>query len=518
MNQPALGETVSNLDRKPYGAYGKLSGHWDLPSVSLAFLRIQRDPFAPPSRCRITVGPDVAALPQRILASTEARVGAACLMARRLGAAAASMPRGMGSGNSGRVDVIDLEQLVLDQTGVRLREDGTVVALLGIGLPARGRRILGGEARTLLTETLPRIVHQTLTGEAYQGGELEHAAMVNEDASALRRQLSSSGLVSFVADDSVLPRRSGVDQRPMDRSRAVSTRAPDSLAVTLTRPNGPPLRGLGIPAGVTLIVGGGYHGKSTLLEALVRGVYNHAPDDGREFVVTVPNAVAVPAEDGRAITGVDISDFIGDLPDGQDTRSFTTRNASGSTSQAAGMAEAVEAGATAVLIDEDTAATNFLIRDRRMQALVPKEREPITPLIDRVHSLHTEHGISTILVVGGSGDYFDVADTVIGMDAYRPRDLTGEAREVARRFDSRRVAEASGPARLEGRRTVDPASLDAIRRGERAPEPAACRASNGDQRPSTCPGSRPSSYPPRPGRWCRPCCSSGNSVSGSRRT
>jgi predicted ABC-class ATPase len=371
----------------------------------------------------------------------------------------------MGSGNSGRVDVIDLEQLVLDQTGVRLREDGTVVALLGIGLPARGRRILGGEARTLLTETLPRIVRQTLTGEAYQGGELEHAAMVNEDASALRRQLSSSGLVSFVADDSVLPRRSGVDQRPMDRSRAVSTRAPDSLAVTLTRPNGPPLRGLGIPAGVTLIVGGGYHGKSTLLEALVRGVYNHAPDDGREFVVTVPNAVAVPAEDGRAITGVDISDFIGDLPDGQDTRSFTTRNASGSTSQAAGMAEAVEAGATAVLIDEDTAATNFLIRDRRMQALVPKEREPITPLIDRVHSLHTEHGISTILVVGGSGDYFDVADTVIGMDAYRPRDLTGEAREVARRFDSRRVAEASGPARLEGRRTVDPASLDAIRRG-----------------------------------------------------
>ena len=453
------------MDRKPYGAYRSLSGLWNVGSFELEFLRIQRDPFAPPSRCRIRIAPADALIPTRVLASHEARVGAACLMARHLARGAAKLQRIRGSGNSGRLSVIDLEQLVLHQTAVQIGEDGSVEARFGVGLPAQGRRILGREAEGLLAETLPALATRSLTGSGFSEDELEAAARLNEDATALRGQLRSNGLVAFVADGALLPRRSGVDQRPMAPSQAVRFTAPDTLAATLERPNGPPLRGLGIPAGVTLIVGGGYHGKSTLLEALVRGVYNHTPGDGREYVVAVGDAVAVPAEDGRAIAGVDISDFIADLPGGQTTEAFATQNASGSTSQAAGIAEAVEAGASALLIDEDTAATNFLIRDRRMQALIPKSREPITPLIDRVKSLHADHGVSTILVVGGSGDYFDVADTVIGMDAYRPVDLTEAARDVAARYDAKRAQEAPGPAALRVGRAVDPASMANEKRG-----------------------------------------------------
>ncbi|RMH11772.1 MAG: ATPase, partial [Gemmatimonadetes bacterium] len=294
---------------------------------------------------------------------------------------------------------------------------------------------------------------------------LEHA-LVNEDAEALRAQLRPAGLVAFVADGAMLARRSGVDDRPLEGAEAVPFRAPDALRVTLEAPNAGPVTGMGVREGVTLIVGGGYHGKSTLLRALERGVYNHRPGDGREFVVTVPDAVKVRAEDGRAVGGVDISPFIGTLPGGRDTRAFTTPNASGSTSQAAAILEAVEVGATLLLVDEDTAATNFMIRDRRMQELVPAAAEPITPFVDRVRELYERWGVSSVLVIGGSGDYLDVADTVVGMRDYRAADLTAEARRVASRVPTGRRPEA--PAPLAGRpaRVVEPGSLDP-RRGRR---------------------------------------------------
>lgn len=71
---------------------------------------------------------------------------------------------------------------------------------------------------------------------------------------------------------------------------------------------------MGIPEGVTLIVGGGFHGKSTLLQALERGVYHHIAGDGREMVITRQDAVKVRAEDGRNIEKVNISAFINNLP------------------------------------------------------------------------------------------------------------------------------------------------------------------------------------------------------------
>jgi predicted ABC-class ATPase len=206
---------------------------------------------------------------------------------------------------------------------------------------------------------------------------------------------------------------------------------PDSLAIVLETPNSGPLRGLAVPQGVTLIVGGGYHGKSTLLSVLALGVYDHVPTDGRERCVTEPDAVTIRAEDGRSVRGVDLRPFISHLPLGRATDRFDTEDASGSTSQAAAIVEALEAGAHALFIDEDTAATNFMIRDARMRRLIPAEQEPITPYLDRVRQLFGEEGVSSVLVLGGAGDYLDVADTVIQMDAYVPRDVSARAREVA---------------------------------------------------------------------------------------
>jgi predicted ABC-class ATPase len=282
----------------------------------------------------------------------------------------------------------------------------------------------------MLLEELPRVVESALFYANLDGQRVQQHVDSVEDQDALRQWLDEAGLVAFVVDQALLPRASGVDDRPLAQG-ALPFVAPDALARRVTLPNTGEVRGLGIPHGITLIVGGGFHGKSTLLQALERGVYNHIPGDGRERVATLADAVKVRAEDGRAIARVNISPFIDNLPFGRDTVAFTTENASGSTSQAANIIEALECGTRLLLIDEDTSATNFMIRDARMQALVAKDKEPITPFIYRVRELYDQHGVSSVIVMGGSGDYFDVADSVIMMDAYEPRDVTPEARALA---------------------------------------------------------------------------------------
>ncbi|TVP78198.1 MAG: ATPase, partial [Gemmatimonadales bacterium] len=322
---------------------------------------------------------------------------------------------------------------------------------------------LGLEAADLLTEALPAWAHDTLRKGAHDPDELRRHADASEDQAALRNGLAHRGLVAFVANGSILPRRTGVDDRPLRGEGVRPFRSPPSLEVELPRPCGPPVKGMGIPEGITLITGGGYHGKSTLLSALARGVWNHRPGDGRELVVTRPDAVALRAEDGRSVTAVDISAFIDGLPDGTDTTRFTTPDASGSTSQAAALSEALEAGSRLLLLDEDTSASNLLVRDRRMQALIPREREPITPLVDRIRGLRDELDVSFLLVAGGSGDWLDVADTVVSMESWLPVDRTAEARQVAREHPTGRSWEAEGPATLPRPRHLDPTSIDPSR-------------------------------------------------------
>ena len=424
----ALVRDLLRIDGRPYGHYRDLRGRrYALASGALTFEHVQGDPFAAPSRLRVDIPAEVLRLPAWARAGRDARRAAADFLQRVLYPALDRAAGGAGSGRSGLLEIAATGQEVLDRTGVAVDAEGGARVRLCAGLPAAGRRILGRAAAELLARRLDSALRGVV-------GRLDFDALrthvqVVEDQVALRAQLHQRELIAFLAEGSMLPRRSGADPRPL--AAALPLRVPAALAVELQAPHAGTLRGFGIRAGVTLIVGGGYHGKSTLLQALALGVYDHLPGDGRERCVSAEELVSVRAEDGRAVRGVCLTPFIGALPLGRDTSFFDSDDASGSTSQAAAIVEALEAGATGLLIDEDTAATNFMIRDARMRRLVPGEHEPITPFIDRVRQLWEERGVSSVLVVGGAGDYLDVADSVIRMDAYQPRDVTARAREVA---------------------------------------------------------------------------------------
>ncbi len=422
-----LAQELRRIDRRPYGYYKDLAGRaYPAGAFSVGFDHVQGDPFAAPSRLRVEVTPEMIDLPKWARSGPDSRRATADHIQRLLLRALAGARRKSGSGRSGLLEIATVGQEVLERTGVRVNDDGGLRIRLSAGLPAAGRRILAREAEMLLLDRLPEALERVFTNLDREVLRIHVHAI--EDQVGLRADLREKGLVGFLAEGSCLPRRSGADDRPM--KDAVPLEVPESLAIELEAPHAGRLRGLAISEGVTLVVGGGYHGKSTLLSGLALGVYDHVPGDGRERCVTIADAVTIRAEDGRSVRGVDLRPFIGELPLGRRTDRFDTDDASGSTSQAAAIVESLEVGARALLVDEDTAATNFMIRDTRMRRLVPADQEPITPYIDRVRQLSGEQGVSSVLVVGGAGDYLDVADTVIQMEVYRPRDVTRSAREV----------------------------------------------------------------------------------------
>ncbi len=424
-----LRATLDRIDRKGYGAYKDLTGSYDLGPFTLFIDRVQRDPFAPPSLVRVrTTGNGFDPI---LFENPVRRVAFEDFLTRCVEAAIHEVVRGnRGSGGSGRVEVQRPSQVVVPRTSMVVGPDH-VEARMAVGLPARGRTVDARAARAVLLEELPEVARRALTPGGVEEGTARGHVETVEDARYLRGLLPGLGLVAFVADGAVLPRESGASDRPL-REDAVTFRSPKEFRVSVDLPNRGRISGMGVPEGVTLVAGGGFHGKSTLLSALSWGVYDHVPGDGREFVVARGDAVKVRAEDGRSVSGVDISAMIGDLPGGRRTEDFSTPNASGSTSQAANIAEALEVGTSLLLVDEDTSATNFMIRDERMRELV--RREPISPFIDLVRPLYRSLGVSTVVVVGGVGDYLDVADRVILLEDYVPSDATNRARDVTRRF------------------------------------------------------------------------------------
>jgi predicted ABC-class ATPase len=458
-----LGATLDRIDRKGYGAYRDLSGTHDLGHFVLFMDRVQRDPFAPPSLIRIRT--KVNPFDPTLFGNSVRRVAFEDFLTRSVEREIRRVVRGnRGSGGSGRVEIQRASQVVLPRTSMVV-EPGYVEARMAVSLPAQGRSVDASAARTVLLEELPEVVRRGLDPAPEGGVDVERAKLhveSVEDADHLRGLLPGLGLVAFVADGAVLPRESGASDRPL-RDVAVPFGSPEEHRVEVELPNKGVVSGMGVAEGVTLVVGGGFHGKSTLLSALSWGVYDHVPGDGRELVVTRGDAVKVRAEDGRSVSGVDISAMIGDLPGGRSTKVFSTPNASGSTSQAANIAEAIEVGTSLLLVDEDTSATNFMIRDERMRELV--RREPISPFIDLVRPLHRSLGVSTVVVVGGVGDYLDVADRVILLEDYAPSDATPLSREVTKRFPLRAplTQRAVRPPR---ERAIDTSSIN-LRRGKR---------------------------------------------------
>ncbi len=438
----SLEQRLLAIDRRGYPAYKDLAGEYTFPGFVLYLDHVQGDPFASPSLLRARVPQKQAAFPPELFSTPVRRVALQDYLTRQFAAAIRRFVKGnRGTGKSGMVGVDVGGQEILDRTSCLVTEQFAEIRFAA-GLPAAGRSVLAGEAVAMFYQEIPKLVQASLYYSTLDRDAVRRHVEVAEDAEALRGQLEANGLVAFVADGAILPRESGISPRPMPSAQAVPFASPPELKVELSAPNRGRVSGMGIPAGITVIVGGGYHGKSTLLSALEMGVYDHIPGDGREYVVSRADAVKIRAEDGRRVEKVNISPFISNLPFQKDTTAFSTDNASGSTSQTANIVEALEAGSKLLLMDEDSCATNFMIRDEKMQRLVPKAKEPITPYIDQVQNLYRELGVSTILVMGGSGDYFEVADTVIFMDGYVPRVVTDRAREIAAHDPNPRVPEA----------------------------------------------------------------------------
>lgn len=419
---------LKSIDHKGYPAYKSLAGSYDFTDYILSIDHVQGDPFASPSRLSIYVSRRRAAFPAQYLDTLHKRRALADYVLRAFGRAIGRFTfQAGGSGKSGLIGVSRPGQEVLARSACEFT-DRDLVVRFEVGFPAAGRTVLAGELQKILFDYLPKCAASSLMYRALPAKEVENAVFLSEDQLYIRENLEKLGLVAFVADGSVLPRESGVSDRPMQK--AIPFKAPDSLAVTLDLPHRGRVRGMGVPKGITLIAGGGYHGKSTLLKALERGVYDHIAGDGREYVITDDTAVKLRAEDGRKITNADISLFINDLPNGADTRRFSTLDASGSTSQAAAIVESIEAESRLFLIDEDTSATNFMVRDALMQQVVSKNKEPITPFLERARDLYEKAGISTILVIGSCGSYFYIADTVLQMDSYRALDITKQVADI----------------------------------------------------------------------------------------
>lgn len=431
--QDDLRKLLLSIDHRGYPAYKDTRGKWSYGNYILSIDHVQGDPFASPSNVSVIVPGRTARFPAEYMESQHRLTTLQDMLLRFFSKELLGRERRRdGSGKSGLIEVSRPGQEILERTACRINPaTGDVTLRFEIGFPANGRSINARALIRILDEFLPEVVASSLLYRNIDQAKLRDAIHLSDDQAYIRNVLKEKGLCAFVADGSVLPRQSGISALPM--KNAVPFHSPEALAVTLSLPHAGSVRGMGIRKGVTLIVGGGYHGKSTLLGALEKGVYNHIRGDGREYVITDDSAVKVRAEDGRSIKDVDISLFIRDLPNGKDTVRFSTEDASGSTSQAANVVESVQAGSRLLLIDEDTSATNFMVRDELMARVVSGAQEPITPFISRIRDLYEKAGVSTILVAGSSGAFFHVADTVIQMDRYKPLEITKIAQAAARR-------------------------------------------------------------------------------------
>ena len=425
-----LKNELFKIDGKGYKAYKVLEGKYDFKKYVLSIDHVQGDPFASPSRVRIIIDNKIAQIPEELFDNKNKEIAVCDFLTRLFSKNIKNQSEKIfGSGKSGLIEISRCPQEILERTAI-IRNKNFFEARFYVGFPARGRSVLARELEKIIFNIIPNIVENTFIYKNINKLNLINRVKLIEDQFYIRKNLKEKGLVAFVANESILPRESGVSARPLRNGKKFIS--PQVLEVEFDTPNRGKIKGMGIPKGITLIVGGGYHGKSTLLKALELGIYNHIEGDGREFVITDESALKVRAEDGRAITSTDISLFINNLPNGKDTVKFNTENASGSTSQAANIIEAIEGKSKVLLIDEDTSATNFMIRDDIMQQLVVKEKEPITPFIDVAKSLYKRLGISTILVAGSCGDFFDIADLVIQMDCYEPYEVTTKAKELSR--------------------------------------------------------------------------------------
>ena len=428
---------LKSIDHKGYPAYKSLAGAYQFNAYQLFIDHVQGDPFASPSSLHVAIPLKSAGFPEAYYASDCSRIALQDHLIRLFSAQFEDFNfKAKGSGKSGLLTTTRCGQEVLERSACQITSD-RLICRFQVGFPAFGRTINSGELEKILFDFLPKCIDNSFFYRRLNPDKVKDAVFLAEDQEYIRNWLKTEHLCAFVANGSILPRKSGISDLPLNDS--VPFRSPASMDRIVQLPHYGEIHGMAIPQGITLIVGGGYHGKSTLLEALQTGVYNHIRGDGREYVITESTAVKLRAEDGRSIRNVDISMFINDLPNKKDTSSFSTPDASGSTSQAAGVIEGIEAGTHLFLVDEDTSATNFMVRDDFMQQIISRDKEPITPFLERARDLYEQAGISTILVAGSSGAFFYIADQILQMDCYRPVDITEKVKGLCSQYKEPRT-------------------------------------------------------------------------------
>ncbi len=409
-----------------------IAGSYAFEDFVLIIDHIPDNPEKQPSRIRVNMPLKNAKFPFDVFNTKSREIAARDFIARHFAFKAERYSLSSKSGKSGKIS-IDRQSLELLETNSVVVGDDSIEIRFIIDLPVKKWKVHSQTAVELLTKKVPGIVRECLIFENIDAEKLACWVETNEDADTLRNELAEKGLVAFIADGSILTRH-----LPEDSKKIVPLKSPEELSVTFDLPNRGKVHGMGIPAGITLITGGCSHGKSTLLRAIELGVYNHINGDGRELAVTVPDAVGIRVEEGRRVENVDISPLIGQISEKISTKHFYARSAFPATSFAANIMETLEVGTSLMLFDDETIVSGFVGRDARFQTLIPDEEEVLTPLIDFLPMLRDEHGISSI-IVGGSGDFFDIADTVIAMRNFVAYSVTDEVQCIARENPSGRI-------------------------------------------------------------------------------
>ncbi|CAA9889598.1 ABC transporter, ATPase [Candidatus Methylobacter favarea] len=431
-----LNKLIASIADHPFHAIQTLYGTYHFPGFEFRFIKIQGSPGAnPASVASVKISIQESKIPEKFLQSAACKLAAADFLIRRFRLGIEKFARqNRGKEGSGSFNTIALSQKMLQRDSVLIDEEFIYLRFI-ISLPAKGKG--GGvfdaaQAWIMFSQELVAIVEFSFfyqRYDAYAQTLLSRFIDVQNKRASISLYLRQHGLVAFIANGSRLPRTSGIDDSPLTDGAVKAFQSPDSLQIQIPLPEGGSITGMGIKEAVTCITGGGYHGKSTLMQAILAGVYAHIPGDGREFVVSREDAFFIRSEEGRSIRGVDISPFISDLPNGLKTRHFSTDNASGSTSQAAAIVEAVESGCRLLMFDEDSCATNFLVRDELIGKILDSSLEPIKPLYSTLRSLWEQYRISMIFVVGGIGSFLQKADTCLLMENYHCHDITAKVRK-----------------------------------------------------------------------------------------
>ena len=204
-----------------------------------------------------------AAFPASLYDTYEKRVALQDYLLRQFARAIAPYSfRAKGSGKSGLLGISRCGQEILERTACVLNpSDGSLIVNMEIGFPANGRTIASQELIRILFDFLPGCVEKSLFYRALDPKACANVAYLCEDQQAIRSALKEKGLLPSSPTAPFSRAETGVSDLPM--KHAVPFTSPESLRVTLDLPNRGPVSGMGIPLGVTLIVGGGFHGKST---------------------------------------------------------------------------------------------------------------------------------------------------------------------------------------------------------------------------------------------------------------